>query len=141
MPCLEKVDATVILDYLEARKLPSLFKRHIHYCAACQNVVLEYSHSHFIPDSLFDRPFEKQKLLWFGAEFANFTAESDKGKKSSNKRNSKNSFQDLPEIEEEAISGRFSKFLAFCLNHKKLILFTGYLALLVPLVRFAFAFL
>lgn len=129
----------VLEDILRSGTISFLMRKHINDCVDCQFIVLNYSESYYISDSVFKRSIEKQKLLWVGAEIVNTEVPKIQGK--GFKNNKKNIAREMPTQDTPAFPDKFSKFLAFCFYYKKWILGVGYLALLFPVIRLILALL
>ncbi|XDD50768.1 hypothetical protein AB3N59_02930 [Leptospira sp. WS92.C1] len=125
-----------VSEYLTFKKIPLFLKMHINGCLDCQNAILEYSQKEPISDSVFGKPFEKQKLLWFGPEFANLDlSEKKKVGKSFKIQEAGDLIQELHSSEAKNL---FQQVLFFCYKNRKWILAIGYVSILIPLLQIAF---
>ncbi|TGL63018.1 hypothetical protein EHQ64_07275 [Leptospira sarikeiensis] len=135
-----KMTPDALEDILKSGTISFLMKKHINDCSDCQSIVLDYSSHYTIPESVFKRPIEKQRLLWLGAELENADKEEVPEKVTKKKKKlSANVEEPIDEL--GSTPGKFSKFLAFCSRYKKWILAIGYLALIYPIFRLVIAFL
>ncbi|RHX85406.1 hypothetical protein DLM78_15025 [Leptospira stimsonii] len=125
-----------VSDFLTLKKLPLFLRMHINGCSDCQNAIAEYSQRNFISDSVFGKPFEKQKLLWFGSEFLN--SETTQIKVKDKKGSSKIELENFSELELSEGKSGLQKLIFFCFKNKKWILTIGYVSILIPILQITF---